>query len=59
MARRLTSKLEEDLLSGRKLIEDLQTDKRIDSKLLIQLRAQLMRPRHKVAPTHLSPLRFG
>lgn len=58
-ARKLASKLEGDLFSGRKLIEGLQTDKRIDRQLLIELRAQLMRPTHKAAPTHLSPLLFG
>lgn len=58
-ARKLASKLEGDLLSGRKLIEDLQTDKRIDRQLLVELRAQLMRPTHKAPPTHLGPLRFG
>lgn len=58
-ARTLASKLEGDLLSGRKLIEDLQTDKRIDRQLLIELRAQLMRLMHKVPPTHLGPLGFG
>lgn len=58
-ARKLAFKLEGDLLSGQKLIEDLQTDKRIDRQLLIELRAQLMRPTHKGAPTHLSPLLFG
>lgn len=58
-ARKLASKLEGHLLCGRKLIEDLQTDKRIDRQLLIELRAQLMRPTHKAPPTHLGPLRFG
>lgn len=58
-ARKLASKLEGDVLSGRKLIEDLQTDKRIDRQLLIELRAQLMRPTHMAPPTHLSPLHFG
>lgn len=58
-ARKLGSKLEGDLLSGRKLIEDLQTDKRIDRQLLVELRAQLMLRTHKAPPTHLSPLRFG
>lgn len=58
-ARKRVSKLEGDLLSGRKLIEDLQTDKRIDRQLLLELRAQLVRPTHKAPPTHLSPLRFG
>lgn len=58
-ARKLASKLMGDLLSGRKLIEDLQTDKRMDRQLLVELRAQLVRRTHKPAPTHLSPLRFG
>lgn len=43
-AKSLVSKMQEDLLSGRKLIEDLQTDKRIDRQLLLELRAQLARP---------------
>ncbi|MCJ1342835.1 hypothetical protein MMC31_001024 [Peltigera leucophlebia] len=58
-AKKLTSKLEVDLINGRKLIEDLQTDKRMDRQLLIELRAQLVRQTHITPPTHLSPLRFG
>lgn len=58
-AKRLVSKMKEDLLSGRKLIEDLQTDKRIDRQLLLELRAQLARPAYHAAPMHLSPLRFN
>lgn len=58
-ARKLAFKLERDLLSGRKLIEDLQTDKRIDRQLLLELRAQLMRRTPNAPPTHLSPIRFG
>ncbi|MCJ1349947.1 hypothetical protein MMC31_008190 [Peltigera leucophlebia] len=61
-AKKLTSKLEEDLLSGRKLIGDLQTDKRIDRQSLLELRAQLMRPTHDTIPrppTHFGSLRFG
>ena len=55
----LLSKMEGDLLSGRKLIEDLQTDKRIDRQLLLELRAQLTRPTHHAPPTHPSPLLFN
>lgn len=51
-AKKLVSKMQEDFLNGQKLIEDLQTDKRIDRQLLLELRAQLARP------THPSPLRF-
>lgn len=39
-AKSLMSKMQEGLLSGRKLTEDLQTDKRIDRQLLLELRAQ-------------------
>ncbi|MCJ1342134.1 hypothetical protein MMC31_000314 [Peltigera leucophlebia] len=61
-AKKLASKLEENLLSGRKLIEDLQTDKRIDRQLLLELRAQLRRPTHDAPPRppmDFSPLHFG
>ena len=58
-AKKLLSKMEGDLLSGRKLIEDLQTDKRIDRQLLLELRAQLARPTHHALPTHPSPLFNG
>lgn len=58
-ATRLVSKMKEDLLSGRKLIDDLQTDKRIDRQLLLELRAQLARPAYHAPPTHLSPFRFN
>ena len=46
----LLSKMEGDLLSGRKLIEDLQTDKRIDRQLLVELRVQLTEPTHHTPP---------
>ena len=58
-AKKLLFKMEGDLLSGRKLIEDLQTDKRIDRQLLLELRAQLTRPTHHAPPTHPSPLLFN
>ena len=58
-ANRATSKLEEEVLNGRKLIEDLQSDKRRDRQLLLELRAQLVRPTHAVPPCHMNPLRFG
>lgn len=54
-----TLKLEEEVLNGRKLIKDLQTDKRRDRQLLLELRAQLVRPTHAVTPIHINPLRFG
>ena len=54
-----TSKLEKEVLNGRKLIEDLQSDKRRDRQLLLELRAQLVRPTHAVPPNHINPLRFG
>ena len=57
VAKSLLSKMQEDLLSGRKLIEDLQTDKPIDRQLLLELRAQLARPTQYAPPTHPSPLR--
>ena len=58
-AKNATSKLEEEILNGRKLIEGLQSDKRRDRQLLLELRAQLVRPTHGVPPTHMNPLRFG
>ena len=58
-AKKLLSKMEGDLLSGRKLIEGLQTDKRIDRQLLLELRAQLTRPTYHALPTHPSPLLFN
>ena len=58
-AKKKTSKLEEEVLNGRKLIEDLQGDKRRDRQLLLELRAQLVRPTHAAPPTHMNPLRFG
>ena len=58
-AKKATSKLEEEVLNGRKLIEDLQSDKRRDRQLLLELRAQLVRPTHAVPPNHINPLRFG
>lgn len=58
-AKNATSKLEKEVLNGRKLIEDLQSDKRRDRQMLLELRAQLARPTHPVPPNHINPLRFG
>ena len=58
-AEKATSKLEEEVLNGRKLIEDLQSDKRRDRQMLLELRAQIVRPTHAVPPGHINPLRFG
>ena len=58
-AEKATSKLEEEVLNGRKLIEGLQSDKRRDRQLLLELRAQYVRPTHAVPPGHINPLRFG
>ena len=58
-AKKVVSALEEEVLNGRKLIEDLQSDKRRDRQLLLELRAQLVRPTHAAPPTHINPLRFG
>lgn len=58
-AKNATSKLEIEVLNGRKLIQDLQSDKRRDRQLLLELRAQLVRPTHAVPPNHINPLRFG
>lgn len=58
-AKNETSKLEKEVLNGHKLIEDLQSDKRRDRQLLLELRAQLVRPTHAVPPNHINPLRFG
>ena len=57
--KKTTSKLEEEILNGRKLIEGLQSDKRRDRQLLLELRAQLVRPTHAAPPKHINPLRFG
>lgn len=38
------AKLEEEVLNRRKLIEDLQADKRRDRQFLLELRAQFLRP---------------
>ena len=58
-AKKATSKLEEEILNGRKLIEGLQSDKRRDRQLLLELRAQLVRPTYAIPPNHMNPLRFG
>lgn len=36
----LLFKMQEDRLIGRKLIEDLQTEKRVDRQFVLELRAQ-------------------
>ena len=59
MAKNTIAKLEEEVLNGRKLIEDLQGDKRRDRQMLIELRAQLVRPTHAAPPGQINPLRFG
>lgn len=58
-AKNETSKLEKEVLNGHKLIDDLQSDKRRDRQLLLELRAQLVRPTHAVPPNHINPHRFG
>ena len=58
-AQKAIAKLGEEVLNGRKLIEDLQSDKRRDRQLLLELRAQLVRPTHPAPPGHMNPLRFG
>ena len=58
-AKKATSRLEEEILNGRKLIEGLQSDKRRDRQLLLELRAQLVRPTYAIPPNHMNPLRFG
>lgn len=58
-AKKVISKLEEEVLNGRKLIGDLQSDKRRDRQLLLELRAQLVRPTYAAPPSHMNPLRFG
>ena len=58
-AKKMVAKLEEEVLNGRKLIEDLQADKRRDCQLLLELRAQLVRQTHAAPPSHINPLRFG
>ena len=58
-AKKAIIKLEEEVFNGRKLIEDLQSDERRDRQLLLELRAQLVRPTHPAPPDHMNPLRFG
>ena len=58
-AKKSIAKLEKEVLNGRKLIEDLQADKRRDRQLLLELRAQLVRPTHALPPHHMNPFRFG
>ena len=58
-ANKSIAKLEKEVLNGRKLIEDLQADKRRDRQLLLELRAQLVRPTHFAPPHHMNPFRFG
>lgn len=58
-AKNSIAKLEKEVLDGRKLIEDLQADKRRDRQLLLELRAQLVRQTHFAPPHHMNPLRFG
>ena len=57
----IVAKLEGEVLNGRKLIGDLQADKRRDRQLLLELRAQLVRQTHAAPPTpnYINPLRFG
>lgn len=57
-AKKVISKLEE-VLNGRKLIGNLQSDQRRDRQLLLELRAQLVRPTYAAPPSHMNPLRFG
>ena len=57
--RKTVAKLETEVLNGRKLIGDLQGDKRRDRQMLLELRAQLVRPSHAAPPSHINPLRFG
>lgn len=49
-AKKVISKLEGEILNARKLIEDLQSDKRRDRQLLLELRAQLVRQSHAAPP---------
>ena len=58
-AKKMVAKLEGEVVNGRKLIEDLQADKRRDRQLLLELRAQLLRQTHAAPPSHINPLRFG
>ena len=58
-AKNTIAMLEEEVFNGRKLIEDLQGDKRRDRQMLIELRAQLVRPTYAVPPGHINSLRFG
>ena len=58
-ANKAIARLENEVLNGRMLIEDLQADKRRDRQLLLELRAQLVRPTYPVPPHQMNPFRFG
>ena len=55
----ILSKLEDEALNGRELIEDLQSDKRRDCQLLLELRAQLVRPTYAASRSYTNPLRYS
>lgn len=57
--KKIVAKLEGEVLNGRRLIEDLQADKRRDRQFLLELRAQLVRQTHAATPSPINPLRFG
>lgn len=58
-AKESIAELKKEILNGRTLIEDLLADKRRDRQLLLELRAQLVRPTHFAPPHQMNPARFG
>ncbi len=58
-AKESIAKLKKEVLNGQTLIDDLLADKRKDRQLLLELRAQLVRPTHFAPPHHMNPSRFG
>ena len=58
-AKESMAKLKKEVLNGQTLIEDLLADKRRDRQLLLELRAQLVRPTHFAPPHHMNPSRFS
>lgn len=57
--RKTVEKLEKEVLNGRKLIGDLQADKRRDRQLLLELRAKLAQSSHAAPPSQMNSFRFG
>lgn len=58
-AKESIAQLKKEVLNGQTLIDGLLADKRRDRQLLLELRAQLVRPTHFAPPHHMNPSRFG